>query len=84
MDGILTQYHFICDTYVGLDMCTIRRIPCAFVEWKNAMDIPCDAYLEPIYHQRSSSITKFKYYSTLGKHNDWVIMSFTEKGKYEE
>ena len=56
-----------------------------FMAFSNAMDLPWDPYILPKDHIRYSSVTKWKNYPILGKHIDWVIMGFIEKGTcYDE
>ena len=80
---ILTHYHIQCDPYLGLGRCAIIRIPCTCIDFRNSMDLLWDKYLVPKYKPRYSSVTKYKYYTILGKHNYLVIIDFIDKGKEE-
>ena len=70
LNGILTQYHVRFCPYLGIGRCEIRRMPCAFIDHINSMDLPCDTYLVPKYQPRYSSVIKCKYYPVLGKHDE--------------
>ena len=48
------------------------------------MDLPWYAYIVTKYHTRYSSVTTFKFYPLLGKHSDWFIMDFIDKGTDED
>ena len=73
VNGILTHYHLICYPDIGIGRCSIKIIPCYCIDFRSSMDLPKD---QPRY----TSVTKWKYYSILVKHNDWVIMYFIDKG----
>ena len=48
------------------------------------MDLPWDKSLVPKYQPWYYSVTYYKYYLILGKHNDRVIMDFIGKGRDDE
>ena len=79
VNGILTQYLIRCDPYLGIEICAIRIIPCSCIDIRNAMDLPWGLSLAPKDQPRYSSVTKYKYYTILGKNSDWVIMNFIDK-----
>ena len=83
MNGILNNYNIICDPYVGLGRYAIIRIPCDFIDCRNAVDLPWEPYLVPKDHPRYSPVTKFKYNIILGNHNDGVIFDLIDKGTHE-
>ena len=78
VNRILTYYHVRYDTYLGIVRCSIRIIYCAFIEYINVVDLLWNPSLAPKYNPIYSSVTKYKYYSILGKHNYWVIIDFIE------
>ena len=48
------------------------------------MYFPCDKPLVPKDYPRYPSVTKWKYYQILGKHNNRVVINFIDKVAYEE
>ena len=76
MNVVLTHYHIQCEPYLGIGWCEIIRIPCAFIDCSNFVDLPWDPSLLSKDQTIYSSVTKFKYYSILGKHNYSEIMEF--------
>ena len=48
------------------------------------MYLPWDTSLVPNYQPIYYSFKTWKYFPIRGKHNDWVIMDFIDKGKNEE
>ena len=84
MYGTLTHYRIRCDPYLGIGIFSMIIIPCTCIYCRNSMDLPWGKSLIPRYHPRYSSVTKFKYYPILWKHNDWLTIDFIEKGTDEE
>ena len=66
VNGILTNYHLIYDTYLGIGRCSTIRIPYDCIVFRNIIDLTWDQYLEPRDHQRHSSVTKWTFYPILG------------------
>ena len=79
VNEILTHYHIWCDPYIGPGKCAMKIISCACIKYNFLMDLPLDPSLVPKYQPIYYSVTEYKYYPILGKHNDWVIMDW----KYE-
>ena len=51
---ILTHYHILCDTYLGLGIFYVIIIYCGFIEFSKAMDLPWYPYIvlmdQPIHY----------------------------------
>ena len=84
MNVTLTNYHIICDTYLGFIIYAIIRTPYACIEWINDMYLQWYPYIVPNDQTRYSSVEKWKCYPILGKHDDRVIMYFFNIITYEE
>ena len=76
---ILTHYHILCDTYLGLGIFYVIIIYCGFIEFSKAMDLPWYPYIVLKDHLRYYSVKRIKYYQILGGNNDRVIMYFIDK-----
>ena len=80
VNSILTCYHIRYDPYLGIVRCIIRIITCYCIYFRNAMDLLWDIYTVPKDHSIYYSATKCKYYPIIGKHNNWAIIYFIDKG----
>ena len=83
---ILTQYHLICNTYLSIGIYYTIIIPVLVLN--SLINFIYHVIgLVPSYHPIYYSATKFKYYPTLRKHNDSVIMYIikicTDEEEYE-
>ena len=56
--GILTRYHLIFDPYLGIGRCSIRIIPCCFIECRYDIYLTWNTYISPKYQSRFASETE--------------------------
>ena len=82
--GVLTHYHFRADPKLGQGFVAVHRIPCACVACTAQLDKEWLPGIAAKEQPRYASVKLCKYWPVLGKYNDWVIMSFKDKGTTEE
>ena len=79
MDGMLTHYYIIFDSYLDIGKFTILRTPWDCIDFRNSMDLPWDTSIATKDKPRYSIVTKCKYYKILVGNYDWVKMFFIDK-----
>ena len=73
------HYHMRFDSKLVHATCTIRQIPCAYVECTYVLEKPWVHGSPPQQQTSYQPVTDFTYWSVLGSFNNWNIITFPQK-----
>ena len=76
--GLSKHHHFRFDPKLGMGVCAIFRIPCAYVACTSILDKPWLSGITPDEQERYKPVTKCTYWLVLGSFSNWNIIQLSQ------
>ena len=77
--GLSENYHLRFDPNLGMEVCAIRRIPCACVACTSMIYKPWISGISSDKQECYKPVTKCTYWKVLGDFNNWNIIQLSSK-----